>query len=208
MARKRKGSSQRWLQRQAADPYVQAAQRRGLRSRAVFKLEELDRREQLFRPGMRCVDLGAAPGGWSEYAAGRVGPRGHVWALDLLPMAPVTGVTVLEGDFGDPQVSGRLQAEIGGSGADLVMSDLAPNISGNRSLDQARAMALAELAFEFARKVLRPGGDFVIKLFQGEGFEEFLTALRPHFGRLRVRKPEASRQASREVYLIAKNYRI
>ena len=200
------GSSSRWRQRQERDPYVERAVREGWRSRAVFKLEQLQAAERFLKPAMRCVDLGASPGGWSQYAARNVGPRGRVVALDLLPMAPIPGVEFLLGDFTSEATLAALREALAGEPADIVMSDMAPNISGTRAVDQPRSMALAEEALLFATEVLRPGGTFVVKLFQGEGFQEFVESARNRFGRVRLIKPKASRPESREIYLLARNY--
>jgi 23S rRNA (uridine2552-2'-O)-methyltransferase len=204
---KRSASSQRWLQRQGQDPYVRRAQAEGWRSRAVFKLEELDRRDRLIRPGMVVVDLGAAPGGWSQYVARRLDGRGRVLALDVLPMDALAGVEDLQGDFTEDSVLEALLARLDGQPVDLVLTDMAPNMSGTRAVDQPRAMMLAELALEFARRVLRPGGDFVAKLFHGEGFDEFVRECRGCFAQVRARKPQASRGDSRETYLVARQFR-
>ena len=204
--RRRSGSSRHWRQRQVSDPYVERAAREGWRSRAVFKLAQIQARENLLKPGMTCVDLGASPGGWSQYASGIVGPTGRIWALDLEPMEPISGVTFIQGDFGDPQTLASLRAAMGEDRIDLVMSDMSPNISGNRAVDQPRAMRLAEDALEFASGVLREGGDLLVKLFQGEGFEEFINETRRGFGAVRVVKPKASRPESREMYLLARTY--
>jgi 23S rRNA (uridine2552-2'-O)-methyltransferase len=199
-------SSGSWRERQERDPFVQRARREGWRSRAVFKLEEIDRREKLLRPGMVCVDLGAAPGGWSQYVAGKLSGRARIIATDLLPMDALPDVEFLQGDFRENEVFERLLEAVGESGADLVMSDMAPNITGTKVVDQPRSMYLAELALDMARRVLKPGGDFVCKVFQGEGFDEFVRDARNSFERVRVIKPEASRSASREVYLVARNF--
>jgi 23S rRNA (uridine2552-2'-O)-methyltransferase len=204
----RKPSSKRWLERQATDPYARRARQEGWRSRAVFKLEEIDRRERLLRPGMVVVDLGAAPGGWSQYAARAVGEAGRVLALDLLPVDAMAGVERIRGDFEDESILKALMSKIGGRQVDVVMSDMAPNASGLRSVDQPRAMGLAELALELARAVLKPGGSFVCKLFHGEGFDAFVREARQHFARVTVRKPAASRAGSRETYLVARTYRL
>ncbi len=204
---KRTPSSQRWLRRQAQDPYVARAHADGFRSRAAYKLAEIDEKERLLRPGQCVVDLGAAPGGWSQYAARRLDSRGSVFALDLLPMDAIAGVEVLCGDFADAEVLEALLASLRGRAVDVVICDMAPNMSGTRAVDQPRAMALAELALDFAAQVLRPGGDFVVKLFHGEGFEVFVRQARTGFERVRVRKPEASRGDSREVYLVARTFR-
>jgi len=199
----RSKSSSRWLREHFDDAYVQRAQREGWRSRAVYKLEELDQKYRLLRPGMTVVDLGAAPGGWSQYAARALGARGRVVALDILPMDPLPGVVFIEGDFHDETVLARLEAALGGQAIDLVMSDMAPNISGVGAVDQPRAMYLVELAVDFARRHLRAGGTFVAKVFQGEGFDALVQGLRQDFERVVVRKPRASRPRSREVYLVA-----
>ena len=199
----RSKSSGRWLREHFDDEYVQRAQREGWRSRAVYKLEELDQKYRLLKPGMTVVDLGAAPGGWSQYAAKLLGAKGQVFALDILPMEPLPGVTFIEGDFRDEAVLGQLKALLGDRPIDLVMSDMAPNISGVGVVDQARTMYLVELAVEFARDMLRPGGTFVSKVFQGEGFDALVLSLRKDFAKVSVRKPKASRPRSREVYLVA-----
>ncbi|MBS3822793.1 MAG: RlmE family RNA methyltransferase [Wenzhouxiangellaceae bacterium] len=195
-------SSNRWLSRQASDPYVKQARSRGYRSRAAFKLIELDERDQFFRSGQKVVDLGAAPGSWAQVAMERVGPNGRVVALDILPMAPLDGVEFVQGDFREPGPLEQLEALVGEK-FDLVLSDMAPNISGIAASDQARSMDLAELALEFARDWLKPGGGFVVKLFQGEGFDAFVREARQTFKHVRLRKPAASRKHSREIYLVA-----
>jgi 23S rRNA (uridine2552-2'-O)-methyltransferase len=202
----RGGSSHRWKRRQAADPFVDRAQREGWRSRAVFKLEEIQRRYRIFRRGARCVDLGASPGAWSQFAARIVAPEGHVWALDLLPMEPIPGVTFLQGDFSDADVLQGLRDALGGEGVDIVMSDIAPNISGLRAVDQPRIMGLAEEAALFASETLKPGGTFLVKLFQGEGVDELLRQARQQYRSVRLVKPRASRPESREIYLLATHY--
>lgn len=203
----RSKSSGRWLDRQHRDPYVQKARKAGARSRAIFKLEELDRRDRLLKPGMTVVDLGAAPGGWSQYAAQRVGAGGRVIALDILPMDPIPGVEILEGDFTAEAVLRELESRLGARPADLVISDMAPNMTGIGITDQARSMMLAELALEFAAQHLRTGGDFLVKTFQGAGFTEFLRELRGRFGEVLSRKPPASRSESREIYLLGKGFK-
>lgn len=203
-----RGSSRSWRERQERDPYVQKARQEGWRSRAVYKLEEIDQRERLLRPGMTCVDLGAAPGGWSQYVSRKLDGKARIVAIDLLPMDALPGTDFIQGDFRDDEVLAALQERLGDSKVDLVMSDLAPNISGNRAIDQPRAMYLAELALDFAREALAEGGDFVIKLFQGAGFDPFLAEVRSSFSSVKVRKPKASRAGSREVYLVARNYRL
>ncbi len=204
---KRTPSSQRWLRRQAQDPYVARAHAEGFRSRAAFKLAEIDDKERLLRPGQCVVDLGAAPGGWTQYVARRLDSRGAVFALDLLPMDAIAGVEVLCGDFTQATVLDALLASLAGRAVDVVICDMAPNMTGTRAVDQARAMGLAELALDFAAQVLRPGGDFVVKLFHGEGFEAFVREARGRFERVRVRKPDASRGDSREVYLVGRHFR-
>lgn len=202
----RSKSSGRWLREHFDDPYVKRAQQEGYRSRAVYKLEEIDRRDRLFRPGMTVVDLGAAPGGWSQYARRSIGDKGRVVALDILPMDPIPGVEFLQGDFREQEVLDRLLDTLGGAPADLVISDMAPNISGVNSVDQARAMYLVELAVDLAKQILKPGGDLLLKIFQGEGFEPVLADLRRSFRSVAIRKPKASRPRSREVYALARNY--
>ncbi|QKT02588.1 23S rRNA (uridine(2552)-2'-O)-methyltransferase RlmE [Ectothiorhodospiraceae bacterium 2226] len=204
----RSKSSHRWLREHFDDPYVKRAQQEGWRARAVYKLQELDERYGLLRPGMTVVDLGAAPGGWAQYAARRVAPQGRVIALDLLPIEPIAGVTVVQGDFREEEPYRALLDALEGRPVDLVLSDMAPNISGTKAVDQPRAIALAELALELAREVLRPGGDWVAKTFQGEGFDALVRELRQGFERVDVRKPAASRPRSPEVYLVARNSRL
>jgi 23S rRNA (uridine2552-2'-O)-methyltransferase len=203
----RSKSSRRWLDRQFSDPYVKRAQEQGLRSRAAYKLLEIQDKDRLIRPGMRILDLGAAPGGWSQIAARLVGPSGRVYALDLLAMEPIPEVTVLQGDFREDAVLAELRVALDGSPIDIVLSDMAPNLSGAMAVDQPRAMYLAELALDLAREVLKPGGALVVKLFQGEGFDGFLRELRGLFAQVLSRKPKASRPESRELYLVGKGYR-
>lgn len=202
----RSKSSGRWLREHFDDPYVKRAQQEGYRSRAVYKLEEIDRRDRLLRPGMTVVDLGAAPGGWSQYARRAVGEKGRVVALDILPMDSMAGVEILQGDFREQEVLDRLLQTLGDRPVDLVISDMAPNISGVNSVDQARAMYLAELAVDLAKQILKPGGDLLLKVFQGEGFDAILAELRRSFKSIVIRKPKASRPRSREVYALARNY--
>lgn len=202
----RSKSSNRWLQEHFNDTYVKRAQQEGYRSRAVFKLLEIQDRDNLLRPGMTVVDLGAAPGGWSEVAVRLVGERGRVVALDILPMDAIAGVEFIQGDFREDEVLDRLIERVGNRPVDLVMSDMAPNISGTKAVDQPRAMYLAELALDLARRVLAPGGDFLVKVFQGEDFDAYLREVRGSFGKVMIRKPKASRPRSREVYLLARNY--
>jgi len=196
-----------WKKRQQSDPYVKRAREAGYRARAAFKLLELDERDRLFRPGQFVVDLGAAPGSWCQVALEKVGPRGRVVALDILPMEPIEGVVFIEGDFREDKPLQALEAAMDGRRADLVLSDMAPNISGIGPSDQARSMHLAELAAAFADDWLADRGSLVVKVFQGEGFDAFLAELRQKYTSVRVRKPSASRSESREVYLIAQRRR-
>ena len=205
---KRTKSSSRWLQEHASDPYVKRARQEGWRSRAVFKLEQIQRAERLIKPGMLIVDLGAAPGGWSQFAARALQGRGEVFALDVLPMPEVPGVTFILGDFREQECLDRLLALLKDRKVDLVMSDMAPNLSGIDSVDQPRAMHLAELALEFSAGVLKPGGDLLVKLFQGSGFQEYVQDARRRFMTVKMRKPEASRARSSEVYLLARRSRM
>ena len=174
----------------------------------MFKLEQIQTKERILRAGTRCIDLGAAPGGWSQFAAQIVAPKGQVWAIDLTPMAPIDGVEIIEGDFTSAQTLALMTRALQASKVDLVMSDVAPNITGSRAVDQPRAMHLAEEALELCRTVLRPGGSFLVKLFQGEGFEDFVDVARAQFQKVRLIKPKASRPESREIYLLARNYAI
>ncbi|MGI9331162.1 MAG: 23S rRNA (uridine(2552)-2'-O)-methyltransferase RlmE [Gammaproteobacteria bacterium] len=204
----RKSSSKRWLKRQAADPFVRRAQAEGWRSRAVFKLMEIDERESLLRPGMTCIDLGAAPGSWSQLVAQKNKGQGRVIAVDLLEMDAIPDVDYIRGDFNDENTFNQLMSLTGERSVDLVLSDIAPNITGMRSVDQPRAMGLAELALDLAKRVLKPNGAFVCKLFHGEGFDDYVRDVRQTFQTVKVRKPESSRPGSRETYLVARTYRI
>lgn len=204
----KKSSSGRWKERQARDPFVRKAHAEGWRSRAAFKLIELDEREHLLRRGSTVVDLGAAPGGWSQVVAGKVGSTGRVIAVDLLDFAPLEGVDYIQGDFTDEAVIRQIVAALGSGKADIVLSDMAPNISGNWSVDQPRSMFLAEQVLEASQALLRSGGSLIIKVFQGEGFEALVRQARACFGVVRMRKPAASRSESREMYLVAGNYRL
>lgn len=208
MTKKRSASSKRWLHEHRSDAYVKQARHEGFRSRAVYKLQELDQRDHLLRPGISVVDLGAAPGGWCQYLHQRLGDRAKIVALDVLPMDPVPGVTFIQGDFREPEVLEQLEVAVGATKVDLVLSDMAPNISGIDAADQAGGVHLAELALEFARNRLKPGGVLVTKLFQGEGFDDFLADLRQAFDKVALRKPKASRPRSREIYLVARGLRV
>lgn len=201
----RSKSSSRWLQEHFNDPFVKKAQAEGYRSRAVFKLLEIQQKDRILRPGMTVLDLGAAPGGWTQAAVDLVGDKGLVIASDILPMEPVAGATFIQGDFREQDVFDAILAALDGREVDLVISDMAPNMSGERSVDQPRAMYLAELALDMASRVLRPGGDFLTKVFQGEGIDAYRTEIRKHFRQLQVRKPEASRSRSAELYLLARD---
>ncbi len=199
----RSKSSARWLQEHFSDPYVKRAQAEGWRSRAVFKLEELIDRDRLLRPGMTIVDLGAAPGGWSQVARERLGDKGRLIALDILPMQGIGGVEFILGDFREDSVLAELTRILAGAPVDLVLSDMAPNFSGVPTVDQPRSMHLVELAEEFAATHLKVGGAFLTKMFQGEGFDEFVRRLRGGYERVSIRKPKASRARSPEVYALA-----
>jgi len=205
---KPRSSSRSWIARQERDPYVQQARRDGWRSRAVYKLEQIDQKERLLQPDMLCIDLGSAPGSWSQYVTEKLKGRVRIIAVDLLPMDSLPSVEFLQGDFTEEETLAKMRDAIGESRVHLVMSDMAPNISGNRAVDQPRSMYLAELALDLCKEVLDPGGDFVCKLFQGEGIDEYIAAIRGAFKRVKVFKPKASRAGSREVYLVARNYRL
>lgn len=197
-------SSKRWLHEHESDFYVKEARKQGYRSRAAFKLIEIQDKDKLIKPGMCVVDLGAAPGGWSQLAAKWVGHKGKVIAMDLLAMDPLVGVEFLQGDFQDDAVLEQLLLLLGEQPLDVIISDMAPNTSGMRSVDQPRAMYLSELALDFAKQRLAPGGSLLIKTFQGEGYPEFFQQLRDNFSKVITRKPKASRDRSREIYLLAK----
>lgn len=205
---KRSKSSSRWLAEHFSDTYVKRAHQSGLRSRAVFKLEEIQERDRLLKPGMTVVDLGAAPGGWSQYVAKVLAGKGRIVALDILPMGELPGVEFIQADFTTDEALAALRRHLEGGKADLVLSDIAPNMSGVGDVDQARVMYLAELALDFACEALRPGGSFLVKVFQGQGFQEYLKRLRDTFGEVASRKPKSSRSRSSEVYLLARNYRL
>lgn len=205
---RRSKSSARWLAEHASDPYVQRAREEGWRSRAVFKLEEIQRSDQLLKPGMTVVDLGAAPGGWSQYAARILAGRGRVIAVDILPMAGLSGVEVLQGDFSEQATLDQLFGMLDGVRADLVLSDMAPNTMGIAEVDHARSMHLVDLAADFAAQALRPGGDLLLKVFQGREFQPLVARLRADFKTVKLRKPKASRGRSPEVYVLARGYRL
>ncbi|HSO06103.1 MAG TPA: RlmE family RNA methyltransferase [Pelomicrobium sp.] len=200
-------TSKAWMRQHVTDPYVKQARKEGYRSRAAYKLLELDARDRLLAPGAVVVDLGSTPGGWSQVVAEKVGPRGRVVAIDLIEMAVVPGVTFVQADFREADGLARLEAALGGGAVDLVLSDMAPNLSGIAEADQARTIHLAELALEFAEAHLKPGGAMLVKTFQGGGFAELVKAMRVRFLSVAVRKPQASRSASSEVYLVGKGFR-
>ena len=189
------------------DEYVRRAQQEGYRSRAIYKLIEIQQKDHILKPGMTVVDLGAAPGGWSEYAVKKLGSKGRMIALDILPMEAIPGVEIIQGDFREDAVLQQLLDTMGNAGADLVISDMAPNISGMEVVDIPRSYYLAELALDLAQKALKPGGGFLVKLFQGEGFDVYQKALKQGFKRVVMRKPKASRARSREIYALATGYK-
>lgn len=203
---KRTKSSRRWLQEHERDVYVKRAREEGYRSRAVFKLEEIQRTDRILRPGMTVVDLGAAPGGWSQLAAKILRGKGRIIALDILPMDEIAGVEFIQGDFSSDEVLDKLKETLGEDRVQLVMSDMAPNMSGIADVDHDRSMYLVELALDFAKSHLTPGGDFLVKVSQGRSFQPFMAELRKAFGTVKVRKPPASRQRSSELYLLARNF--
>lgn len=205
---KRSKTSQRWLDEHESDPFVKAARAAGYRSRAVYKLEEIQQTDRLMKPGMTVVDLGAAPGGWSQYAAKVLGGKGRIVALDILPMDAIVGVEFLQGDFGEESVEAQLYDLLGGDRPQLVMSDIAPNTTGMADVDHLRGMHLVELALDFAEKTLQPGGDFLVKVFQGRDFPPFVQRLRGLFETVKTRKPKASRARSAEIYLLARGFRM
>jgi len=200
-------SSARWMQEHFDDEYVKKAQKLGLRSRAVFKIEEINIKDKLIKKGMKVVDLGAAPGGWSEYAVKAVGESGQVVACDILSMDPIVGVDFLQGDFREEEVLNALLTRIGGKDIDVVMSDMAANMTGNETADSARSMYLVELALDMCHQVLKTNGAFVVKVFQGDGFDNFVKEARKVFKTVRTRKPDSSRARSREVYLVATGFK-
>jgi 23S rRNA (uridine2552-2'-O)-methyltransferase len=203
----RSKSSGQWLKEHFDDHYVQKAKDKGYRSRASFKLMELDDKDKLFRPGMTVVDLGAAPGGWSQVAAERIGDSGLVIASDILPMDAMAGVTFVQGDFTEEEVYHRILEAIDGRPVDLVISDMAPNMSGNNAIDQPRSIYLVELALDLARQVLKPDGLFLAKVFQGEGFDSLLADMRSSFNKVQSRKPDSSRARSREIYQLCRGFK-
>lgn len=202
---KRTKTSKAWMMEHVTDPYVQLAKHEGYRSRASYKLLEIIERDHLLKPGMRVVDLGATPGGWSQVVAQKLAGQGKVIALDLLEMVPLAGVTFIQGDFREDAVLAELVKALDGRPVDLVISDMAPNLSGVGLVDQARAMHLAELALEFALQHLKPGGSFLVKVFQGDGFDEYIRTMRGHFKQVATRKPKASRGRTNETFLLAKD---
>ncbi len=205
---KRTKSSKRWLQEHFDDVYVKKAQVEGYRSRAVYKLKEVDEKESLLKPGMTVVDLGAAPGGWTQYVSERLQGRGRIVALDILPMDALPDVDFVLGDFREDEVLQKLIALIPEHSVDLILSDMAPNMSGTTAIDIPRAMYLVELAFDFAEKMLKPGGSMLIKIFHGAGFDELVKQARSSFEKVVIRKPSASRARSKETYLLAKGYNL
>ena len=204
---KRNKSSKAWMMEHVTDTYVQQAKAGGWRSRAVFKLKEIDEQDKLLRPGMTVVDLGAAPGSWSQYAVKHIQPGGRIVAIDLLEIEPLHGVDFIQGDFREEEALRRLESLFGGRPVDLVLSDMAPNMSGIDLVDQSRVMHLAELTLEFARDHLKPGGDMLVKVFQGTGFMEYRNAVKEVFPTLLMRKPSASRDRSAELFLLARGKR-
>jgi len=206
--KKRSASSTRWLKEHFDDHFVQKAQKMGLRSRAAFKLEEINQQDKLIKPGMTVVDLGSAPGSWSQFCVGVVGGSGTIIACDILPMDPINGVSFLQGDFRDEAVLDALLSRINGQNVDVVLSDMAPNMSGNDTTDQARSIYLVELALDMCHKVLKKNGSFVVKVFQGDGFEQFLKDVRAAFTTVKIRKPDSSRARSRETYIVATGFKV
>ncbi|NOS87007.1 MAG: 23S rRNA (uridine(2552)-2'-O)-methyltransferase RlmE [Methylococcaceae bacterium] len=203
----RSKSSSRWMQEHFEDEYVKLAQAQGYRSRAVFKLKEIQDKDHLIKPGMAIVDLGAAPGGWSQYARQLLGKKDKVLALDILPMEAIDGVDFIQGDFREEAVMEQLYAALEGAAVNLVLSDMAPNMSGNKGMDMPRAIYLAELALDTAKTVLAKDGSFLVKLFHGEGFEDYHREVQQHFAKVVIRKPKASRPRSNEVYILAKGFK-
>lgn len=200
-------SSRRWLKEHFSDKFVKQAKVEGYRGRAAYKLVAMQEKDRILRPGMVVVDLGAAPGAWSQVAVNCVGETGQVFALDILPMDGLVGVNIMQGDFTDEQVEQQLLAALKGLRVDVIMSDMAPNLSGSKTIDQPRVMLLIELALDFARKVLKPGGTFLVKAFHGSGFDDYLRILRGEFNKVLIRKPEASRSRSSEQYLLGLGFK-
>ena len=203
----RSKSSSRWLKEHFDDPFVKMAQKDGYRSRASYKLLEIQEKDRILWPGMTVIDLGSAPGGWSQVTSRVIGDKGTLIASDILPMSAIADVTFIEGDFTEERVFNEIMDAVGNKPVDLVISDMAPNMSGIRTADQAAAMYLCELALDLASKVLRPGGDFLIKIFHGEGFDDYLRDVRNRFEKVQMRKPTSSRDRSREQYLLARGMR-
>jgi len=206
--KKRSASSSRWLKEHFDDKYVQLAQKQGLRSRAVFKIDEIQSRDKLIKQGMTIVDLGAAPGGWSQFCVEQVGAHGRVIACDILPMDPIAGVDFLQGDFREESVLSALLDRVGDEKVDIILSDMAPNMSGTVAVDQPRSMYLVELALDMCKQVLANKGSFIVKVFQGAGFEEYLKEVRSLFSVVKIRKPDSSRARSREVYIVATGFKL
>lgn len=200
-----KAKNRRWIKRHINDPYVKLSQKEGYRSRAVYKLLEIHEQDKLFRPGMRVIDLGAAPGGWSQLVVELLGDKGRVFAIDILPMDNIAGVTFIRGDFTDNETYQQLQELLQNKPVDLIISDMSPNLSGQKAVDQPKSIYLAELALDFAKQHLAVGGNLLMKVFQGEGFDALHRLLKQSFAKVIIRKPKASRDCSREVYLLAKN---
>ena len=199
-------SSKRWLQTQNKDLYVKKARKLDFRSRAIYKLQEIDEKDQLIKPNYCVVDLGSSPGSWSQYLSGRIDSRGRIIAIDILPMNPIEQVLFISGDFTDEIIQKQCLKEVGEYGADLVISDMAPNLTGIRVTDQSRNMAIAELVYDFSTQILKPGGDLLVKLFEGDGTYEYRQLLKEKFAKVLVRKPKASRDQSREFYVLARSY--
>jgi 23S rRNA (uridine2552-2'-O)-methyltransferase len=199
--------SRAWLRRHLTDPYVKEAQRLGYASRAAFKLLEIDKKDRIFKPGMTVVDLGSAPGGWSQVVSHLVGDHGHIVAIDLLLMDVVPGVTFIQGDFNDQAVLDELLAALGAKKADVIISDMAPNLSGQSCIDLPRSIHLLELALDCATQILKPEGTFLFKAFQGEGLEDFIRVVKSRFSQVKYRKPDASRSESKELYVLATGFR-
>lgn len=199
--------SRAWLRRHVSDPFVKEAKRMGYASRAAFKLLDLQKKDKLFKPGMTVLDLGAAPGGWSQVVSQCIGGRGRLIAIDILPMNVIPGVTFIQGDFNDQEVLDQLLSTLNGDLVDIIISDMAPNMSGQKCIDLPRSINLLELALDCAHKILKPDGDFLFKAFQGPGLEDFIRSVKTHFTEVKYRKPEASRAESKEVYVLAKGFR-